>query len=117
VRSAERHTFSPPTFNFVRVHGDTPRSPPLLVNAKLAHAQIAGGRPVVYAGNARFDSGEMAWWNNYSGTYQPIAAFRAQAGLPENKFVPMSRAIIILGYREFTNFILDEICRTVVHYW
>jgi hypothetical protein len=93
VRSAERHTFSPPTgtFNFVRVHGDTPRSRPLLVSAKLAHAQIASGRPVVYAGTARFESGEMAWWSNYSGTYQPIAAFRAQAGLPEDKFVPWQK--------------------------
>jgi hypothetical protein len=36
--------------NFVRVHGETPRSRPLLVSAKLAHAQMTGGRPVVYAG-------------------------------------------------------------------
>ena len=35
-----------------------------------------------------FERGQMAWWSNYSGTYQPIAAFRAQAGLPEDKFVP-----------------------------
>ena len=33
----------------------------------------------------------MAWWSNYSGTYQPIAAFRAQAGLPEDKFVPWQK--------------------------
>src|SRR5271163_1607108 len=64
LRSAERQTTSPPTgtFNFVRVHGDTPRSRPLLVSAKLAHAQMASGRPVVYAGTARFDRGEMGWW-------------------------------------------------------
>jgi hypothetical protein len=93
VRSAERHTTTPPTgtFNFVRVHGDTPHNRPLLVSAKLAHAQMAGGRPVVYAGTARFDRGEMAWWSNFSGTYQPIAAFRAQAGLPEDKFVPWQK--------------------------
>lgn len=93
VRSAERQTLCPPTgtFNFVRVHGDTPRSRPLLVSAKLAHAQMAGGRPVVYAGTARFESGEMTWWSNYSGTYQPIAAFRAQAGLPDDKFVPWQK--------------------------
>jgi hypothetical protein len=93
VRAAERHTMWPPTgtFNFVRVHGDTPRSRPLLVSAKLAHAQMSGGRPVVYAGTARFDRGEMAWWSNFSGTYQPIAAFRAQAGLPEDKFVPWQK--------------------------
>jgi hypothetical protein len=93
VRSTERHTLSPPsgTFNFVRVRGDEPRSRPVLVSAKLAHAQMAAGRPVLYAGTARFDRGEMAWWSNYSGTYQPIAAFRAQAGLPEDKFVPWQK--------------------------
>jgi hypothetical protein len=93
VRAAERHTFSPPTgtFNFVRIQGEAPRSRPILVSAKLAHAQMSGGRPVVYAGTARFERGEMAWWSNYSGTYQPIAAFRAQAGLPEDKFVPWQK--------------------------
>lgn len=93
VRSAERHTLSPPsgTFNFVRVRGDTPRNRPVLISAKLAHAQLADGRPVIYAGTANFARGEMAWWSNYSGTYQPIAAFRAQAGLPEDKFVPWQK--------------------------
>jgi hypothetical protein len=93
VRSAERQTLSPPsgTFNFVRVRGDTPRGRPVLVSAKLAHAQMAAGRPVLYAGTANFERGQMAWWSNYSGTYQPIAAFRAQAGLPEEKFVPWQK--------------------------
>ena len=93
ARSAERHTLSPPsgTFNFVRVRGDTPRNRPVLISAKLAHAQLADGRPVIYAGTANFARGEMAWWSNYSGTYQPIAAFRAQAGLPEDKFVPWQK--------------------------
>lgn len=93
VRSARRQTLAPPsgTFNFVRVQGDTPRARPILVSAQLPHAQIAAGRPVVYAGTARFDRGQMAWWSNYSGTYQPIAAFRAQAGLPEDKFVPWQK--------------------------
>lgn len=93
VRSAERQTLSPPsgTFNFVRVRGDTPRNRPVLISTKLAHAQLADGRPVIYAGTANFARGEMAWWSNYSGTYQPIAAFRAQAGLPEDKFVPWQK--------------------------
>lgn len=90
VRSTQRHTLITPTgtFNFVRVSGDTPRSRPVLVSSRLAHAQIAAGRPVIYAGTARFDRGALAWWSNYSGTYQPIAAFRDQAGLPDAKFVP-----------------------------
>ena len=93
VRSAQRQTLLPPsgTFNFVRVQGNTPHNRPLLVSAKLAHAQMASGKPVVYAGTARFERGEMAWWSNYSGTYQPIAAFRAQAGLPDDKFVPWQK--------------------------
>jgi hypothetical protein len=93
VRSAQRQTLSPPsgTFNFVCVHGDAPRARPVLVSTKLPHAQLAGGRPVVYAGTARFEQGAMAWWSNYSGTYQPVAAFRAQAGLPEDKFVPWQK--------------------------
>ena len=93
VRSAQLHTLSPPsgTFNFVRVHGETPRAQPVLVSSGLAHAQLAGGRPVLYAGTARFERGQMAWWSNYSGTYQPIAEFRAQAGLPEDKFVPWQK--------------------------
>jgi hypothetical protein len=93
LRSTDRHTLAPPsgTFNFVRVHGLAPRERPMLVSSRLAHAQLAAGRPVVYAGAARFERGEMAWWSNYSGTYQPIAAFRAQAGLPEDKFVPWQK--------------------------
>lgn len=93
VRSAQRQTLSPPsgTFNFVCVHGDSTRARPVLVSTKLPHAQLAGGRPVAYAGTVRFEQGKMAWWSNYSGTYQPIAAFRAQAGLPDDKFVPWQK--------------------------
>jgi hypothetical protein len=93
VRSAQRHTLSAPTgtFNFVRILGATPRSQPLLISVRLAPARMAGGRPVIYAGTARFERGEMAWWSNYSGTYQPIAAFRAQAGLPEDNFAPWQK--------------------------
>jgi len=93
MRSAERQTLAPPsgTFNFVRVGGDTPRAQATLISSGLPHAQIAGGRPVVYAGTARFKRGAIDWWSNYSGTYQPIAAYCARAGLPEDKFVPWQR--------------------------
>ena len=50
----------------------------------------AGG-PCSTPAPPEFERGEMAWWSNYSGTYQPIAAFRAQAGLPEDKFVPWQK--------------------------
>jgi hypothetical protein len=93
MRSAERQTLVPPsgTFNFVRVEGETSRTRSTLLSSGLPHAQIAGGRAVVYAGTARFERGAIDWWSNYSGTYQPLAAFRGHAGLPEDKFVPWQR--------------------------
>ncbi|MFP4362044.1 MAG: hypothetical protein ACLFTG_15415 [Alphaproteobacteria bacterium] len=76
------------TYNFVRVQGRLPREAPTLVSARLPHARLADGRPVLYAGTAAFAQGRMEWWSNYSGTYQPLAAFRSRAGLPDDKFVP-----------------------------
>ncbi|MBK8175374.1 MAG: hypothetical protein IPK66_09005 [Rhodospirillales bacterium] len=76
------------TYNFVQLHGSSPGSQPIFLSPQLTHAQLAQGKPVVYAGTARFDKGAMQWWSNYSGTYQPIAAFHAQAKLPGEHFVP-----------------------------
>ncbi len=75
-------------YNFVRVQGGAPNRSRLLISAGLAHADLAAGAPVVYAGTVRFERGRVAWWSNYSGTYQPIAAFRERAKLPEDRFVP-----------------------------
>lgn len=79
------------SYNFVRVEGERPGQAPLFVSPRLAHAQLAQGRPVVYAGTMGFEQGRMRWWSNYSGTYQPIAAFRARANLPEDRFVPWQK--------------------------
>lgn len=79
------------SYNFVRVEGDRPGQAPLFVSPRLAHAQLAQGRPVVYAGTMGFEQGRMRWWSNYSGTYQPIAAFRARAALPDERFVPWQK--------------------------
>lgn len=79
------------TYNFVRVAGQTRAQSQTLVSAKAGHAAIAAGRPVLYAGTMRFDNGALDWWSNYSGTYQPIAAFRGQANLPEDRFTPWQR--------------------------
>jgi len=79
------------TYNFVRVAGQTRAQSQTLVSSKAGHAAIAGGRPVLYAGTVRFDNGALDWWSNYSGTYQPIAAFRGQANLPEDRFTPWQR--------------------------
>jgi len=76
------------TYNFVRTQGVRHRDQRLLISAKAGHVQLAQGAPVVYAGTVRFSGGTLDWWSNYSGHYQPIAAFRAQAQLPEDKFVP-----------------------------
>ncbi len=75
-------------YNFVRVQGWAPNRSRLLISAGLAHADLAAGAPVIYAGTVRFERGRVAWWSNYSGTYQPIAAFRERAKLPEDRFVP-----------------------------
>ncbi|MEM7744436.1 MAG: hypothetical protein AAF409_12080 [Pseudomonadota bacterium] len=79
------------TYNFVRIQGDRPGAAETLVSPNMSHAQLSQDRPVLYAGTAQFDQGEMRWWSNYSGTYQPIAAFRDRAALPGEKFVPWQR--------------------------
>jgi len=79
------------TYNFVRVNGGKPNDAHTLVSPRSNHAGLADGRPVLYAGTARFESGRLEWWSNYSGTYQPAAAFRQQAGLPDDRFVPWQR--------------------------
>lgn len=79
------------TYNFVRVTGETQAKAETLVSSKVGHAAIAAGRPVLYAGTARFDNGALEWWSNYSGTYQPMAAFKGQAGLPVERFQPWQK--------------------------
>jgi hypothetical protein len=49
------------TYNFVQVHGATPSSHPVFVSSRLTHAQLAQGKPVVYAGTAKFEKGAMQW--------------------------------------------------------
>ncbi|MFD1623140.1 hypothetical protein [Azospirillum griseum] len=90
LNSAERNVRTRPngTYNFVRVQGDTRNDQRTYVSARSGHAGLAAGRPVLYAGTIRFDSGKLDWWSNYSGTYQPMADFRQQAQLPDNRFVP-----------------------------
>ncbi len=78
-------------YNFVRVQGGAPNRSRFVISAGLAHADLAEGRPVVYAGTVRFEQGRVAWWSNYSGTYQPIAAFRERAKLPQDRFVPWQK--------------------------
>jgi hypothetical protein len=90
ARAASRGLVTRPdgTYNFVRTQGLRRIDQRTLISAKAGHAQLSGGRPVVYAGTMQFKGGDLEWWSNFSGHYQPIAAFRAQAQLPLDKFVP-----------------------------
>lgn len=93
ARDPERHVMSRPSgvYNFVRVEGQTRNQAATYISARAPHATLAQGRPVLYAGTAAFESGQLNWWSNYSGTYQPIAEFNRQAALPTDKFVPWQK--------------------------
>lgn len=93
LSSADRNLRTRPngTYNFVRVQGNTRNDQRTYVSARSGHAGLAAGRPVLYAGTVRFDGGKLDWWSNYSGTYQPMAAFRQQAQLPDDRFIPWQK--------------------------
>lgn len=93
MRDPEHHVMRAPNgvFNFVRVQGATRNQASTYISSRAPHAMLAGGHPVLYAGTASFDAGKLAWWSNYSGTYQPNAEFNRQAALPPDKFVPWQR--------------------------
>lgn len=78
-------------YNFVRVQGATRNQTATMLSARAPHASLAAGQPVLYAGTVAFDSGQLQWWSNYSGTYQPQAEFHRQAALPGDKFVPWQK--------------------------
>lgn len=66
---------------FVRTAGgDT------LMHPRLRHPVLARGEPVMYAGEAYFESGALRWWSNGSGHYRPDPEHAPQAGLPLSLF-------------------------------
>lgn len=93
LRAHERPALSAPSgvYNFVRVQGMTRNQSTTMLSAQAPHAALANGRSVLYAGTAAFDGGKLQWWSNYSGTYQPLAEFNRQAGLPTDRFVPWQK--------------------------
>lgn len=93
ARNAERGLVTRPdgTYNFVRTQGLRRMDQRTLISAKAGHAQLSQGKPVIYAGTMRFKGGTLDWWSNYSGHYQPVAAFHSQAQLPDDKFIPWQR--------------------------
>jgi RHS repeat-associated protein len=58
---------------------------------RAGHIDLSGGDPVDYAGEVRFSKkGELEWWNNNSGHHRPEAGDALQAGLPMDKFAPLT---------------------------
>jgi hypothetical protein len=58
----------------------------MLLHPRYRHPAIAAGKPVLYAGEAYFENGKLAWWSNGSGNYRPDAEHAAQAELPMDRF-------------------------------
>jgi hypothetical protein len=56
------------------------------MHPRLRHPTLAGGDPVMYAGEAYFESGALRWWSNGSGHYRPDPEHATQAGLPLTLF-------------------------------
>jgi hypothetical protein len=59
------------------------------------HTEAAAGRRVEYAGTVQFGSsknqrGTVREWSNASGHYAPVRAFASKAGLPMDKFKPVT---------------------------
>jgi hypothetical protein len=57
-----------------------------LLHQRHRHPVLAGGKPVLYAGEVSFVHGKLDWWSNGSGNYRPDAAHAEQAELPMDRF-------------------------------
>jgi hypothetical protein len=75
-------------YNFVRTReGDT------LLHNRYRHPSIAEGKQVLYAGEIFFKNGQLEWWSNGSGHYQPAADDAGQANLPMENFYSYQQII------------------------
>jgi hypothetical protein len=59
-----------------------------LMHQRFRHPSLSEGKPVLYAGEAYFNNGNLEWWSNGSGNYRPDPAHATQAGLPMDHFYP-----------------------------
>jgi hypothetical protein len=75
-------------YNFVRT-----REGEMLLHARYRHPSIAEGKQVLYAGEIFFNNGQLEWWSNGSGHYQPYAEDAGQANLPMNHFFSYQQII------------------------
>jgi len=75
-------------YNFVRT-----REGQMLLHNRYRHPSIAEGKQVLYAGEIFFNNGQLEWWSNGSGHYQPNADDAEQANLPMNQFFSYQQII------------------------
>jgi hypothetical protein len=68
-------------YNFVRT-----REGSILLHNRYRHPSLAEGQQVLYAGEVFFNNGNLEWWSNGSGHYQPDADGAEQANLPLDYF-------------------------------
>ena len=75
-------------YNFVRT-----REGEMLLHARYRHPSIAEGKQVLYAGEIFFNNGQLEWWSNGSGHYQPGSEDAEQANLPMDHFFSYQQII------------------------
>ena len=75
-------------YNFVRT-----REGEMLLHARYRHPSIAEGKQVLYAGEIFFNNGQLEWWSNGSGHYQPYVEDAEQAALPMDHFFSYQQVI------------------------
>jgi len=83
MRKGKGHVQMIPSGKYIFVR---PSQGDILMHQRYRHPVLAQGKPVLYAGEAYFRSGELQWWSNASGNYRPDAAHAEQAGLPMEQF-------------------------------
>jgi hypothetical protein len=75
-------------YNFVRTSGGE-----TLLHSRYRHPSIAEGKQVLYAGEIFFNNGQLQWWSNGSGHYQPDPDSAQQANLPMDYFFSYQQII------------------------
>ena len=75
-------------YNFVRT-----REGEMLLHNRYRHPSIAEGKQVLYAGEVFFNNGQLQWWSNGSGHYQPFPEDAEQASLPMDQFYSYQQII------------------------
>ena len=90
LRRVNSHGVNVPNqqYNFVRT-----REGEMLLHARYRHPSIAEGKQVLYAGEIFFNNGQLEWWSNGSGHYQPDADDAGQANLPMDQFYSYQQII------------------------